>query len=78
MNKEYRFNHLGGVWYNNTLEDLLNKYDEKKEKNEDYYDIIKEYLEIEEEYNEFKKWVKKEVKRRDKIAIQEYIKECIY
>ena len=82
MNKEYRFNHLGGVWYENRMKDLLIKYDEyikrnQNEKDEEYYNIINEYLELETEYKEFKRWVKKEVKRRDKIAFQEKINNYV-
>ncbi len=78
MNKDnikmYRFNNLGGQWYLNTLDDLYNVYEEKKQNNEDLREIIKEYLELEAEYKEYEKWIKKEVKRRQKIAVLEFIK----
>ena len=80
MNKIYRFEHLGGVWYEKRLKDLLNEYEILKNDDDNYYNVIKEYLELEEEFQEFKKWVKKEVKRREKKAFQEYINNfnCVY
>ncbi len=82
MNKDnikmYRFNNLGGQWYLNRLNDLYDTYIEKKKKNEYIYDITSEYLELETEYKEYEKWVKKEVKRRQKIAVREYINQSIY
>ena len=56
--KEYRFNHLGGQWYINTLKDLFIKYEEMKKHNEDTTDIINEYLYLENEYKEREKWVR--------------------
>ena len=72
MNKDklYRFNIIG---YENALNDLYNKFEEKKRNNEDTREITKDYLELYEEREEFKKWVKKEAKRCSKIAVLEYI-----
>ena len=72
--KEYRFNHFGGLWYEKRMKDLLINCNEKNNnKDDEYYNIINEYLELDKEYKEFQKWVKKEVKRRNKIAFQDYI-----
>ena len=72
--KKYRFNNLGGLWYENTINDLLNQYEEKKKNNEDCYNIAMELSELDKEHKEFKRWVKKEAKRRQKIAVLEYLK----
>ena len=50
MNKDnikmYRFNNLGGLWYENTIKDLFSKYEEKKQNKEDCHDIANELIEL--------------------------------
>ena len=58
--------------------DLFIKYEEKKQNKEDCLDIINELSELYEEHEEFKRWIKKEAKRRHKIAVMEYLNNPVY
>ena len=69
----YRFN--GVQLYIDEMNKIFDKYEEKKKNNEDFYELTREYLEIEEEYRDFKKWIKKEVKREQKEAIKIYLSQ---
>jgi len=73
IKNKYRFN--GVQLYIDEMNKIFDKYEEKKKNNEDYYDLMREYLEIEEEYRDFLKWVKKEVKREQKEAIRVYLSQ---
>lgn len=59
-----RFKTIAGVSYENKINDLHIIIKEKKRKNEDITEEINNIIEVMNEYEEWKKWAKKEVKRR--------------
>jgi hypothetical protein len=70
-----RFSKIAGNTYENKINDLYIIIKEKQRNNEDTTDDINNLIEVMAEYKEWKKWAKKEVKRRQKEAIQTYINE---
>ncbi len=63
MNDE-RFKHIAGITYENKINDLYIIIKEKQKNNENTTDYINNLIEVMAEYEEWKKWAKKEVKRR--------------
>jgi hypothetical protein len=62
-----RFSKIAGNTYENKINDLYLSIKEKKRKNEDTTEDINNLIEVMAEYEEWKKWAKKEVKRRTAI-----------
>jgi len=63
MNNE-RFSKIAGNTYENKINDLYISIKEKQKNNEDTTENINNLVEVMAEYEEWKKWAKKEVKRR--------------
>ena len=59
-----RFSKIAGNTYENRINDLYLSIKEKERKNEDKTEDINNLFEVMNEYEEWKKWAKKEVKRR--------------
>jgi hypothetical protein len=59
-----RFKHIAGISYENKINDLYISIKEKQKNNEDTTENINNLVEVMAEYGEWKKWAKKEVKRR--------------
>ena len=64
---EERFSKISGNTYKNKIDDLYLSIKEKQNKNEDTTENINNLIEVMAEYEEWKKWAKKEVKRRTAI-----------
>ena len=64
MNDNERFSKIAGNTYENKINDLYIIIKEKQKINEDTTDDINNLIEVMAEYKEWKKWAKKEVKRR--------------
>jgi hypothetical protein len=62
-----RFSKIAGNTYENKINELYLSIKEKKRKNEDTTEDINNLIEVMAEYEEWKKWAKKEVKRRTAI-----------
>lgn len=75
MNTDERFKGIAGRTYENKIDELYIIIKEKQMLNEDTTDYINNLIEVMAEYKEWKKWAKKEIKRRQKEAIQTYINE---
>jgi hypothetical protein len=65
--KSLRFSKIAGNTYESKINDLYLSIKEKKSKNEDTTEDINNVVEVMAEYEEWKKWAKKEVKRRTAI-----------
>ena len=59
-----RFSKISGNTYKNKIDDLYLSIKEKQNKNEDTTENINNLIEVMAEYEDWKKWAKKEVKRR--------------
>ena len=59
-----RFSKISGITYENKIDELYLSIKEKQKKNEDTTENIDNLIEVMAEYEEWKKWAKKEVKRR--------------
>jgi hypothetical protein len=80
---EERFSKISGNTYKNKIDDLYLSIKEKQNKNEDTTENINNLIEVMAEYEEWKKWAKKEVKRRSALIWgnnQKYkpLREVIY
>ena len=80
---EERFSRISGNTYKNKIDDLYLSIKEKQNKNEDTTENINNLIEVMAEYEEWKKWAKKEVKRRSALIWgnnQKYkpLREVIY
>jgi hypothetical protein len=64
MNNNERFSKIAGNTYENKINDLYIIIKEKQKNNEDTTNDINNLVEVMAEYKEWKKWAKKEVKRR--------------
>ena len=64
MNDNERFSKIAGNTYENKINDLYIIIKEKQRNNEDTTDDINNLIEVMAEYKEWKKWAKKEVKKR--------------
>jgi len=64
MNDNERFSKIAGNTYENKINDLYIIIKEKQKQNEETRDYINNLIEVMKEYEEWKKWAKKEVKRR--------------
>ena len=78
-----RFSKISGNTYKNKIDDLYLSIKEKQNKNEDTTENINNLIEVMAEYEEWKKWAKKEVKRRSALIWgnnQKYkpLREAIY
>jgi hypothetical protein len=78
-----RFSKISGNTYKNKIDDLYLSIKEKQNKNEDTTENINNLIEVMAEYEEWKKWAKKEVKRRSALIWgnnQKYkpLREVIY
>ena len=62
-----RFSKISGNTYKNKIDDLYLSIKEKQNKNEDTTENINNLIEVMAEYEEWKKWAKKEVKRRSAL-----------
>ena len=65
--KSLKYSKIAGNTYESKINDLHLTIKEKKIKNEDTKDDINNMIEVMAEYEEWKKWAKKEVKRRTAI-----------
>ena len=59
-----RFKKIAGITYDNKINELYMIIKEKQTKSEDATEDINNLVEVMKEYEEWKKWAKKEVKRR--------------
>lgn len=59
-----RFSKISGITYKNKIDELYLSIKEKQKKNEDTTEDINNLVETMNEYEEWKIWAKKEVKRR--------------
>ncbi len=59
-----RFSKISGNTYKNKIDELYLSIKEKQSKKEDTTEDINNLIEVMAEYEEWKKWAKKEVKRR--------------
>ena len=59
-----RFKKIAGITYDNKINELYMIIKEKQTKTEDATEDINNLVEVMKEYEEWKKWAKKEVKRR--------------
>jgi hypothetical protein len=80
---EERFSKISGNTYKNKIDDLYLSIKEKQNKNEDTTENINNLIEVMAEYEDWKKWAKKEVKRRSALIWgnnQKYkpLREVIY
>ena len=64
MNTDERFKGIAGKTYDNKIDELYIIIKEKQKNNEDTTDYINNLIEVMAEYKEWKKWAKKEVKKR--------------
>jgi len=62
-----RFKKIAGITYENKINDLYIIIKEKQRNKEDTTDYINNLIEVMAEYEEWKKWAKKEVKRRSAL-----------